>query len=200
MQLGASMALRWVLLAALVAATSALLFGLSGSDDPAFAWQLASRYTARISVLVFLPVYVASSMVALWPMPSTRALLRNRRNLGLGFAMAHTIHLYALIRQLLAADGIHPEELAGGIVIYALIFAMAVTSFPWAYRALGKNWKRLHKLGIHAIWIAFFLAYSGRIFEPEARVIGVAFTALLVAAMFLRIAAYGAKRKRRVAA
>ena len=56
-------------------------------------------------------------------------------------------------------------------------------------RKLGRNWKRLHSLGIHYLWLIFTLAYAVRILDVETRVEGVIGTALALAALGLRIAA-----------
>ena len=79
-------------------------------------------------------------------------------------------------------------SLIPGGLAYLFIFAMALTSNDAAMRALGKNWKRLHTVGIHYIWLIFTLAYAGRIFEPGTRVEGLIAVPLALAALGLRIA------------
>src|SRR5262249_51404182 len=92
---------RWSLtaslcLAAAAVAGAAIWLGRAIGSDVTEGWLLAARYTARVSFLLFLPVYCASSWHRLRPGPASRAVLANRRSLGLAFASAHTVHLGAL--------------------------------------------------------------------------------------------------------
>ncbi len=192
------MARRWPLAVGIVLASAAVWLGLEVGTNRSEGWQLAARWTARVGFPVFLITYSASSLAKLWPSPLTRSLWQNRRWWGLGFAASHTIHLIALVIYL----NIGPEtrsltSLGPGSLTYLLIFAMALTSNDAAMRSLGKNWKRLHTLGIHAIWLTFMVAYSGRIFELGKQTEGVIATALSLAALGLRIAVW---RKRAAAA
>ncbi|MCP5853887.1 hypothetical protein NL323_28555, partial [Klebsiella pneumoniae] len=52
----------------------------------------AIRATARSSFALFLMTFLASTLVALLPGPSSRRVLRERRFLGLAFAFSHTVH------------------------------------------------------------------------------------------------------------
>jgi methionine sulfoxide reductase heme-binding subunit len=189
---------RWPLALGIVLASAAVWLGLQLGADRSEGWQLAARWTARVGFPVFLITYSASSLAKLWPSPLTRSLWQNRRWWGLGFAASHTIHLIALVIYL----NIGPEtrsltSLGPGSLTYMIIFAMALSSNDASMRALGKNWKRLHTLGIHAIWLTFMVAYAGRIFEPGKQAEGVIAAALGLAALGLRIAA---RRKRAAAA
>jgi hypothetical protein len=65
-------------------------------------------------------------------------------------------------------------------------------------RLLGRNWLRLHKVGIYWLWFVFTVSYAKRTFGalPEfAPLFGLA-----VAALALRIAASRARRSQRVGA
>jgi methionine sulfoxide reductase heme-binding subunit len=175
----------------------ALLFGLAaialgiavGSTAPEQA-NLAARWTARAAFPFFLIAYAASSLLRLWPGPLTKALMRRRRQWGLGFALAHTIHLAALATNLLAfGESRTPLVLLGGGAAYGLMYLMALTSNDWSMRKLGKNWKRLHIVGIHYSWLIFFQSYAQSIFlpDPDKWVWGLAFTALLLGGLGLRL-------------
>src|SRR5262245_20175709 len=72
------------------------ILGLSLGSTPVESWQLAARFTARWSFPLFLLAFTASAWPRLWPGRWTRALVRSRRGVGLGFATAHTVHLGAL--------------------------------------------------------------------------------------------------------
>ena len=97
-------------------------------------------------------------------------MLRRRRALGLSFATAHTIHLGALITfNRLAGEVPSAVTLVAGGGAYLMMFAMAATSNDASVRRLGRNWVRLHKLGIYWLWFIFTFSYAGRVFggNPE---------------------------------
>lgn len=188
---------KWPTMLSAVAGAAALGAGLQVGGTGLEGWHLAARWTARIGFPIFLITYAASSFARLSPAPWSRGLVRDRRWWGLGFAASHTIHLFALI----VALRLDPEprtlvSLIPGGIAYAFIFAMALTSNDAAMRALGRNWKRLHTLGIHVIWLIFTLAYAKRIPLSESRAIAVPMTLLALAALGLRVLA---RRPRRAA-
>lgn len=181
---------RWPVLVGLGLSLAAIATGLLTQSDPLEGWHMAARWTARVGFPVFLLTYLASSLVRLSPGPLTKAVLRDRRWWGLGFAASHTVHLFALVTYLQISG--EPRTLASlipGGLAYVMIFAMAATSSNAALRALGPNWKRLHRFGIHYIWLIFTLAYAGRIMAPESRTTGLVFTTLALAALGVRLAA-----------
>ena len=61
------------------------------------AIRLAIRVTARTSLLLFCTAFAASALAAWWRSPVTRALLVYRRQIGLGFAFSHALHLVAIV-------------------------------------------------------------------------------------------------------
>ena len=130
----------------------------------------------------------------------TKALVRDRRWWGLGFAACHTIHLYALVTYLNLSGESRPlQTLIGGGLGYGLMYAMVLTSSNAAQYALGRNWKRLHKLGIHWLWFIFAFSYLGRVMEGvEMPYAGIALGVAL-AALGLRIMAWQTARARRLA-
>jgi DMSO/TMAO reductase YedYZ heme-binding membrane subunit len=139
----------------------------------------------------------------LWPGPLTKALMRRRRQWGLGFALAHTIHLAALATNLLVFDQARSiVAILGGGAAYGLIYLMALTSNDWSMRKLGKNWKRLHTIGIHYSWLIFFQSYAQSILrpDPDKWAWGLVFTLLLLGALGLRLyLRFGRKRSMAVA-
>ena len=181
---------RWPILLGILLALAAIAVGFAVGSNPIEQWQLAARWTARVGFPVFLITYSASSLAKLWPSGLTRGLWQNRRWWGLGFAASHTIHLYALVTYLrMSAETRTLASLIPGGLAYGFIFAMALTSNDAAMRALGKNWKRLHTVGIHYIWLIFTLAYAGRLLKPETRAEALVAVPLALAALGLRIAA-----------
>lgn len=184
------MARRWPLLLGLIAGLGTIMLGLWTGSDLADHWSRAARWTARIGLPIFLLTYAASSLGRLWPNTATRSLWQNRRWWGLGFAACHTAHLFALVRflQISGEDRPLPALAAGGLA-YALMFAMAATSNDAAMRALGRNWKCLHTLGMNSLWLIFTLSYSLRLLDPDTRPEAIYGVTLCLAALAMRIAA-----------
>lgn len=184
---------------AALGATSAVLIGHGLADTPVEQWRLAARYTARFSVLIFLVVFVASSWNRLAPSAASRFVLKRRRALGLAFATAHTIHLGALVTyNVMAGEMPSPTTLIVGGGAYVAMFAMVATSNDASVRALGRNWVRLHKVGIYWLWFVFTFSYGGRVFGGKLEFLPL-FAALL-AGLGVRIAAARVRKSRRAEA
>ena len=182
---------RWPVLLGLLLGLAALQVGLDAGRDSAESWQLATRWTARAGFPLLILTYSASSLVRLKPNGLTKALLLNRRWWGLGFAACHTLHLLALVSFLrVTGKAVPPVVLAGGGLGYALLYAMALTSSPAGIRALGANWKKLHRFGIHYLWLIFTFNYLSKTRSPDEQAIGYAFSALALGALGLRIMAW----------
>lgn len=183
--------LTWPMLAGLSAAVLALLIGLSAGGDPVEDWQLAARYTARTSFLIFILVYCARPIDQLVRSRLTHSLMRRRRWLGLGFALSHAVHLVTLLIALrVSATTPDALTLVGGGISYALILALALTSKNALQRRLGRGWKRLHLLAMHWLWIVFFFDYVTRIFVGDLRVVGLIGSSVALAAALIRLLAW----------
>lgn len=154
-----------------------------GTDEAGL--RVLVRATARISFLLFLPVYVAAPARRLWRNDLTRWLLANRRYLGVSFFVAHALHLDAIILlSILMGDAFQTSlvTLLGGGLAYVLVFAMAATSFDRMVAWLGpKRWKALHRFGIHYIAFIWLIQWT-----PLALFESVAYApmALLILAAF----------------
>jgi len=176
------------------------LFGLSEQG-----WQLAARYTVRVSFPLFLLTYLARPLTVFWRTETTRWVLRNRRYLGLSFALAHTIHLGALTSYFVfLKQSPDVATLIGGGLAYGLMFAMAATSNDRSVKALKTNWGRLHSIGLHYLWLIFLVTYLGRLSGGEGGaetnalfMVGIVGSGLAFAALALRLAAAWKIRARR---
>jgi methionine sulfoxide reductase heme-binding subunit len=191
---------RWFpLIISAALAFSAVAIGFAWGADTAEQWRLAARYTARVSFPIFLVSYCASSLVRLWSVPAWKAVLRSRRQWGLGFAFAHTVHLAALAWFNIVIQNMPSmQTLLGGGLAYGLMYAMALTSNDASMKALGIWWKRLHTAGTHWIWFIFAFSYFGRLFDPERWTQGAVLFPICLAAVGLRIAVWFNARQRRV--
>jgi methionine sulfoxide reductase heme-binding subunit len=190
-------------LLALVLGLAAIGLGIAFGPTSAEQANLAARWTARAAFPLFLIAYSASSLLRLWPSDLSRLIMWRRRQWGLGFALAHTIHLGALGTNLIVFQEFRPDvTLLGGGLAYGMIYLMALTSNNWSMRKLGKNWKRLHSIGIHYSWIIFTQSYVGSLFsvEPDKLISAALFVPLLIGALGLRIFLYvRSNRKARLA-
>lgn len=146
------------------------------------------RMSARTSLMLFLAAYSASPLLRLWPSDVTRWLMKQRRWIGLSFAVSHILHLIGILGLVAFEPGFERDvtTLIGGGLAYVFIVLMAATSNDLAVRRLGaRNWRRLHLVGLHYIWILFFASYAPRAASGS---IGYgALTLALVVALALRI-------------
>ena len=152
-------------LAVLLFATSTMLWHTELVD----ALRSAIRVTARTSFTLFLLTFLASSLVILLPNQSTKALLRERRFLGLSFAFSHLVHgililIYAQMFPETFWNGRTATANIPGSVGYLFILLLTITSFPVMVRLLGSSaWKLLHSTGTWVIAAIFCLSFYKRI-------------------------------------
>lgn len=173
-------------LGATMLASLALVLALFLGHPPRVGdWQLWARYTARLSFFLFLAGYLAAPFYEITQNRATDWLRRHRRNAGLSFALAHTIHLGALVAFLVIAE--EPTDPATVIVgggAYLAMFAMAATSNDAAIRRMGPtNWRRLHKFGAHYLALVFAITYTSSLAEPSPKplyLIGLIWAAVLL--------------------
>jgi sulfoxide reductase heme-binding subunit YedZ len=168
------------------------------SDSPPGFLLLWTRYSAHLAFVFLLLAFSASTLKAFINNAQTRGLVRYRRQLGLGFATAHTFHLVALILFLSNLEGYSVDAslaVAGfGYVVTALL---AVTSNDYSIKRLGPaNWKQLHSVGISILMLYFFVAFSGRLLTDFAPIYAV-YVALIATAV---VAKLRAKRRTMTAA
>ncbi|WP_421863534.1 hypothetical protein [Parvibaculum sp.] len=192
---------RWPFFGVLAVVAAISLGSLAVFDTPEAVLQHITRYTARVAFLIFIIVFASGALAALFPSPATRWLRRNRRYTGLSFALAHFLHLIAIIA-LFATIGETPGlvTLLGGGLAYVFIAAMAATSNDWSVRKLGpRNWRRLHLAGLYYVWAIFMNSYIGRLMgdtPPEPKWIFALTAALGFTGLALRIAAWAKKRRK----
>ncbi|TBU79799.1 hypothetical protein DNK06_12000 [Pseudomonas daroniae] len=128
----------------------------------------AIRATARSSFVLFLAAFVASAFAVLVPSPLTKALVRERRFIGLAFAFSHFVHALLIYAYGQLNTEFWPARTVidntPGTVAYVFILLMALTSFKGPARLLGaKAWKSLHTTGIWIIVAVFAYANFKRI-------------------------------------
>lgn len=185
-------------LAVLLFATSTMLWHTELVD----ALRSAIRVTARTSFVLFLLTFLASSLVILLPNQSTKALLRERRFLGLSFAFSHLVHgililIYATMFPETFWNGRTATANIPGSVGYLFILLLTITSFPVMVRLLGGSvWKLLHSTGSWVIVALFCYSFYKRI--PMHPWYLIAFS-IMVSAIVLKLTAKVAMRTRKSA-
>ena len=175
----------------------AAIIASMGYTEPAI--RLLIRDTARISVTLFTLAFAASSLHSLLHRSWTEWLLKNRRYIGVSFAGAHFAHLALLVALGLYfprpfLPSLSATTLVGGGLAYLFIALMTATSFDRTAAMIGpRAWRTLHTVGAYYIWILFAQAYIPRAIKDPWYI---PLTAILVAGMATRPAAWFAKRLR----
>jgi len=131
--------------------------------------RLAIRATARTSLVLFALAFSAAALARLAPCGVTRWQRRNRRYLGVSFAVSHGVHLAALIA-LARTDATlfwtltNPANIVLAGTAYLFIAAMTATSFDRTAAWLGaRRWRLLHLVGGWYIWLSFAAAIGKRL-------------------------------------
>lgn len=174
------------------------VLGLNGIGE--IGVRALIRATARSSLVLFCAAYAATALVYFWPSGATRWLIRNRRAIGLGFAVSHAIHYAAVY----AVSQIDPEQffveegrsLTDGVTLLTvfMLFVMVVLSLDWTQEWVGRRvWHSVHWITSAGFWIAFMSSYGDRA-VTDLDYLPYAF--VLVMTMGLRIAAFFAKRRK----
>lgn len=177
-----------------MAALCAAALALHGAGEEGL--RTLARVTARVALVIFVAAYAAAPLRRAWRAPLSAWLLRNRRFVGLSFAVAHGFHALAVLAVALRlGDGFEydPVSLAGGATAYLFVALLAATSSDRAVAALGPaRWRRLHRAGIHVIWSLFaFTQLPAMLHSPLHFLLA----SLLVAAAALRANAAVARRR-----
>lgn len=161
------------------------------------------RVTARIAFLFLMLAYLARPVrMLLGNVQATRNLVRtwlkHRRYLGLSMALAHTVHAgYVLALPLLLDVELDLITVIGGGLAFVLMWGMAATSNDASMRALGKNWRRLHLLGLHYLWLIFMQSFIGRVFVENADPLYAVLVVIGFVGLILRSWVYWSTRSRR---
>lgn len=145
--------------------SSAIYFALN--DFTEVTLRTAVRLTARMSGLLFSMAFIASSLNQLVRNSFSRWMLKNRRYIGVSFALVHIIHLGFIVSVQLMFETIIPNTklftMVGGGIAYVFVVAMLFTSFPFFSNKLSKKqWKLLHTVGGYWIWLVFLFSYLKR--------------------------------------
>lgn len=151
--------------AALIGMYLVMWIALHGLDEESIRSMI--RGTARSSFSLFLITFSASSIQSLFRSPWSTWIVRNRRYLGVSFAVSHFYHL-GLLASLSVLfsdpffDDLNAAILAINALAYGFISAMALTSSDRAQQILGARWRQLHFAGAYFIFFVFVASYIPR--------------------------------------
>ncbi len=165
-------------------------------------------FSVRFAVPFIFLVVAASSVQVLFPGPLSTWWLRNRKYLGLCFAVAMAwqgLFIFVLsyfMRDFYYEDVYLLRDELEGSVGYIFLPALVLTSFHFGRKHLSQTqWKLIHKTGIYFLWAYPFSVYwwnfSHYYGNPDP--IDYVFYWSGFIAFALRIAAWGKTRARRSA-
>lgn len=147
------------------------------------------RITAKLSLILFLLAFSASALQKLFNTKLTLLLLRNRRYLGLSFAVSHTFHLLFIVLLQLYFDAHNFDErgwltVSGGAIAYVFLYLMSFTSTDMMVSKMGTvKWKLLHTIGSYYIIAVFSVSYLPRAWSDPNYI---PFAAFIVMTLILR--------------
>ena len=133
------------------------------------------QLTVRFSVPWLYLAFAASSLHAIFPSVYSRWLLRNRKIIGLCFALVMAWQLFFILWVVGIYTQYYMQEVyvlsdaIEGTVGYLFLIAMVLTSFKFGRSRLNpKQWKFLHKSGIYYLWAYAWSVYWFNIFYYQS--------------------------------
>ena len=154
-----------------------------GSTEPEGFLLLWTRYSAHLAFLFLITAFSASTLKRYNHNTITAYLMRQRRQLGLGFATAHFAHLTALSLFLSQLEGFAMDaSTAVAGFGYLMLIALTLTSNDWSVSRLGMTtWRRLHTAGINILMLYFFVAFSATLLTKGGAIYGLYVTTIILA-------------------
>lgn len=178
--------------ALVIGAIATVIWLIHGVDEQGL--RMVLRATARTSCLLFLSAFIASALQRIWSNPFSTWLLKNRRYLGLSFAVSHTYHAFAWTGLWFITAGTNFKFDPLGVLGYVLLYAMTITFFRQPAVLIGRRaWQVLHTAGMYYFWLAFTVEFSLRM--PKSIVIYLPFVVLLIVGLILRLIAPKMQKK-----
>ena len=177
------------------------MIGVDMSDAVAVSHMIS--FSVRWAVPFIYLVVATSALQVLFPGPLPMWLLRNRKYIGLCFAVAMAwqgLFIFMMsnfFRDYYFAEIFYLRDELEGSTGYIFLAMMVVTSFKFGRKPLNaKQWKLLHKSGLYFLWAYPFSVYWWNLFYYEnPQPIDYVFYWGGFLAFALRIAAWGKKRR-----
>jgi hypothetical protein len=163
------------------------------------------QLSVRIAVPYLYFAFAASALTVVWPGSFSRWLLRNRKIVGLCFALAMAWQLLFIVWLVTIHTDYYVDEVyvltdvIEGVVGYGFLIAMVLTSFKFCRKHLTTvQWKRLHLSAIYWLWMYVWSTYWFELFyyEQPAVLLSYIYYWAGFLAWGLRLAAWSKKRLR----
>ena len=159
-------------------------------------------YSVRFAVPVIFLVVGISSLQKLFPGAIPAWLLRNRKYIGLCFAVAMAwqgafiLMMSNFFRDHYFGEIFYLRDELEGSTGYIFLTAMVLTSFQFGRKHLNpKQWKLLHKTALYFLWAYPFSVYWWNLsYYPDPQPIDYVFYWFGFTAFALRIASWGSSR------
>ena len=137
----------------------ALILGVVGHGWNLEGLQAVTRYSGRVSLAIFSCIFLFYSH----PVVKVRKLLSDR--FFFIFALAHGIHLAELLSFLyFSGNPVNPVRLAGGMVAYAMIFAMPWIQLRMEQQKISeKRFNQVALIYLYYVLFIFFMTYLPRV-------------------------------------
>jgi sulfoxide reductase heme-binding subunit YedZ len=144
-----------------------------GSEEAVEALEVVNLHevltdeTGKYAILYFVWVLSLTPLKSLFRRSKfVSALNRHRRTIGLACFFYATLHLGVYLTngwKTLVSD-ISRLYIIAGLIAYAVLFVLSVTSNNWSQRKLGgRKWKRLHRVSYLVIPVLFYhQAFAGK--------------------------------------
>lgn len=177
------------------------MLGTDMSEAPGVSHMIG--FSVRWAVPFIYLVVAASALPVLWPGQLSMWLLRNRKYIGMCFAVAMAwqgafiFMMSAFFRDYYFEEIFYLRDELEGSTGYIFLTVMVVTSFQFGRKHLSqKQWKLLHKSGIYFLWAYPFSVYWWNLsYYPDPQPIDYVFYWSGFLAFALRIAAWAKKRQ-----
>lgn len=159
--------------------------------------QTAMQHSGKIALIFLTLTLACTPLNILFGLHQT---LKLRRTLGLFAFMFAAFHFfifvgidYAFDWSLLKIEFIEKRFVIVGLTAGTILALLAITSFKWWKKKLGKNWRRLHKfiyLAAGLVIVHYAWAKKGDLFSLQGDILGpLAFGLVLVFLLLIRIPA-----------
>lgn len=177
------------------------MMGIDLTDAAAVSHMIS--YSVRWAVPIIFLVTAISALQVLFPGPLPKWLLRNRKYIGMCFAVAMAWQglfiflMSTFFRDHYFAEIFYLRDELEGSTGYIFLTAMVVTSFRFGRKHLNaQQWKLLHKSGLYFLWSYPFSVYWWNLsYYENPQPIDHLFYWSGFLAFALRIAAWGKKRR-----
>lgn len=150
--------------AGIALAILAVIFAFALGSAQGTEWRLAARWTARVSFLLFVVLFVCAAIAPVSEDHRTDGKLRTALR---AFAGSHLVHLVALSLYLLHGGSTGLVTIIGGSLGYGVILALLLATSVSTGDILGKRRRLLIGAGLWYLWLMFAATYAGRFARGE---------------------------------